>query len=100
MFEETEMNKVLHSERVVESSSTHEYNLRPSRARDYSYKFSFLSVNAGLKKWGDEARNVLMDELNLFVKEEVFEVVENPSELQMKMHYICIVLLLRREMAE
>jgi hypothetical protein len=57
-------------------------------------------VNAGLKKWGDEARNVLMNELNLFVKEEVFGVVENPSELQMKMHYICIVLLLRREMAE
>jgi hypothetical protein len=59
---------------------SHDYNLRPSRTRDYSYKFSFLSVNAGLKKWGDDAKTALIDKLKLFIKEEVFVGVKNPSE--------------------
>jgi hypothetical protein len=32
-------------------------------------------VNARLKRWGEEARSALMDELNLFVKEEVCDFV-------------------------
>jgi len=43
-----------------------------------------LSVGAELKKWGDRARDALMDELKLFLKEEVFEAVTHPSEDQKK----------------
>jgi hypothetical protein len=32
---------------------THNYSLRENRRRDYSHRFAFLSVNAGLKIWGD-----------------------------------------------
>jgi len=32
---------------------THNYSLRENRRRDYSHCFAFLSVNAGLKIWGD-----------------------------------------------
>lgn len=58
---------------------THAYNLRPSRDPDYSYKFSFLSVNAGIQKWGDKAKNAIGDELQLFVKKGVFKKVNNPT---------------------
>jgi hypothetical protein len=61
---------------------SHDYNLRPSRTRGYSYKFSFLSVNAGLKKWGDNAKKALIDELKFLIKEEVFVGVINPTEEQ------------------
>jgi len=50
-------------------ATTHSYNLRENRSRDYSHRFAFLSVNAGLKRWGDRAREALMDELKLFLKE-------------------------------
>jgi hypothetical protein len=41
---------------------THDYNLRGNRERDYSHHFAFLSVSAGLKSWGDGAKEALMDE--------------------------------------
>jgi hypothetical protein len=41
-----------------------------------------LSVNAGLKKWGNDAKTALSDELKLFIKEEVFVGVKNPTEAQ------------------
>jgi hypothetical protein len=41
-------------------------------------------MKTGLKSWGDDAKKALLDELNLFVKEEVFESVKNPSEIQIK----------------
>lgn len=56
-----------------EANETLKYSLRPSRDPGYSYRFSFLSVNAGLQKWGEKAKDALNDELKLFVKEEVFE---------------------------
>jgi hypothetical protein len=71
-------------EDIEKSDLTHENNLRLSRVRDYSHKFSFLPVSAELKSWGDDAKKALLDELNLFVKEEVFESVKNPSEMQIK----------------
>ena len=37
-----------------------------------------------MKKWGDRARDALMEELKLFLKEEVFKAVVNPSEDQKK----------------
>jgi len=52
----------------------HNYNLRPSRMRDYGHKFSFLSVNAGLKKWGDDAKRALSDKLNLFIRDKVLRI--------------------------
>jgi len=44
------------------------YNLRPNRSRDYAPKFTFLSVKAGLKKWGDKARAAVLDELLMFLQ--------------------------------
>ena len=41
-----------------------------------------MSVNAGLKKWGNDAKTALSDELKLFIKEEVFVGVKNPTEAQ------------------
>ncbi len=58
----------------------HGYNLRPSRDRDYSHKFSFGSVKVGLQKWGGRAVDALNNELNLFIKKKVFEKVENLSQ--------------------
>jgi hypothetical protein len=60
------------------------YNLRPSRNRDYSYRFAMVSVKTGLEKWGDKAKDALLDELNLFIKEKVFEQVVSPSKEQKK----------------
>ena len=69
---------------LQEQEVTHGYNLRSSRVRDYSYKFSFLSVNAELKRWGEDAKKALNDKLNLFIKEEVLVGVEYPNEAQKK----------------
>jgi hypothetical protein len=65
-------------------ATTHSYNLRENRRRDYSHRFAFLSVNAGLKRWGDRAREALMDELKLFLKENVFETLNEPNSIQKK----------------
>jgi hypothetical protein len=43
-----------------------------------------VSVKSGLEKWGDRAKDALLDELNLFVKEKVFEQVITPLEEQKK----------------
>jgi len=68
------------------------YNLRPNRLRNY--KYSFLSVHAGIKKWGDRAKDAVREELKLFVKEKVFEQVEEPTD------ELRTVLSLRKEMGE
>ncbi len=67
------------------NATTHSYNLRENRRRDYSHRFAFLSVNAGLKRWGDRAKEALMDELKLFLKENVFEKLNEPSDNQNKL---------------
>jgi len=43
-----------------------------------------VSVKVGLEKWGGIAKDALLDELNLFIKEEVFEQVIDPTEVQKK----------------
>lgn len=68
------------------------YNLRPNRLRNY--KYSFLSVHAGINKWGDRAKDAVREELKLFVKEKVFEQVEEPTD------ELRTVLSLRKEMGE
>jgi len=56
------------------------YDLQPRRDRDFSYRFAMVSVKVGLEKWGGKAKDALLDELNLFIKEEVFEQVINPTK--------------------
>jgi hypothetical protein len=59
----------------------HRYNLRPNR---YLYKYSFLSLHTGVKRWGDRAKDAIKDELNMLIKEKVFVEVMNPTENQVK----------------
>lgn len=54
------------------------YNLRPNRARDY--RFAFLSVREGLKRFGQKGKEAILDELNLFLNEKVFKNVRNLME--------------------
>jgi hypothetical protein len=53
-----------------------------------------LSVHAGINKWGDRAKDAVREELKLFVKEKVFEQVEEPTD------ELRTVLSLRKEMGE
>jgi len=90
----TDETKAIHEESINNNEenepkesrheTTHGYNLRENRSRDYSHRFAFLSVNAGLKRWGDRAREALMDELKLFLKENVFEKLNEPNSTQKK----------------
>jgi hypothetical protein len=41
-----------------------------------------VSVKAGLEKWGIKAKCALIDELNLFIDQKVFEQIINPTEEQ------------------
>jgi hypothetical protein len=55
--EDEKENQEFSVEEVIEDKSNDDglkshYNLRPNRARDYSHKYSFLSVHAGIKRWG------------------------------------------------
>jgi hypothetical protein len=62
----------------------HNYDLRPTRERDYSHRFAMLSLKAGLKRWGNKAKEAMLDELRLFLSEEVFEQLKNPTRKQME----------------
>jgi len=41
-----------------------------------------LSVREGLKKFGQKGREAILDELKLFLDEQVFETVENITDEQ------------------
>ncbi len=60
------------AETVVVSNHGHGYNLRPKQTRYYSHRFSFLSVAAGIKKWGDKTKKAVQDELKMLMDEKVF----------------------------
>lgn len=62
----------------------HRYNVRNKRDRDYSYRFAMVSVKTGLERWGSKMKDALLDELNLFIDQKVFEQVMNPTESQKK----------------
>jgi len=68
-----------------ENMVNNRYNLRINRGRDYSHRFTLLSVSAGIKHWGDKTKEALMDELKLFLKEEVFDLVNKPTKEQKKL---------------
>jgi hypothetical protein len=52
------------------------------RTRDYSYHITMLSMKSGLEKWDEKAKDALLDELNLFLEQEVFEQIAKPSDDQ------------------
>jgi hypothetical protein len=43
-----------------------------------------VSVKAGLEKWGEKAKDALLDKLNLFLEQEVFEQVILRTDDQIK----------------
>jgi hypothetical protein len=75
------------AETIVTSNteqSRHNYNLRSSRQRDYSYRYAMLSLKAGIKRWGEKAKDAMLDELKLFLSEEVFASLQNPTKKHME----------------
>lgn len=72
------------------------YNSRPNWV--LSYKFAFLSVHAGVKKWGDRAREASRDTLKMLIKEKVFVEGKHPIMLQTRNTLVVHCLSLRKEM--
>ncbi len=60
----------------------------PNQRPNYSHKYSFLSVHAGVRKWGEKAREVIKDELRMLHKERVFQGVPNPTQEQEQKAFI------------
>jgi len=58
----------------------HHYRLRPNRGRDYSYRFAFLSVREGLKRFGQRGKEAILEELKLFISEQVFKKINNLTD--------------------
>jgi hypothetical protein len=62
---EDAVNVSASDETTVTSNATNRgrYNLRPNRTPNYLRRFAFLSVQAGIKRWGDRAREAVREEL-------------------------------------
>jgi len=60
------------------------YNLRPNRKLNYSHRFALLLVHAGVRKWGEKAKEAVREELRTLKKEEVFKEIRNPTSEQVK----------------
>jgi hypothetical protein len=58
------------------------HNLRPNRERNYPYRFTFLSVKEGLRWFGEDGKEAILDELNLFLNEKVFKSIKNLTDEQ------------------
>jgi hypothetical protein len=58
------------------------YDLRPNRIRDFSYRFAFLSVREGLQKFGELGRIAIVEELQLFLDEQVFIFMDSLTDEQ------------------
>jgi len=58
------------------------YDLRPNRIRDFSYRFAFLSVREGLRKFGELGRIAIVEELQLFLDEQVFIFMDSLTDEQ------------------
>ncbi len=78
--DENPLDVLATAETVV--TSNHDYNLRKNRTRDYSHRFSFLSVASSIKKWGDKAIQAVREELQMLLDEKVFRWVKKPSREQ------------------
>jgi hypothetical protein len=66
------------------SNTSSRNNLRPNRTPNYLRRFAFLSVQAGIKRWGNKAREAARDELRLFIKEKVFKGLRRLTAAQMR----------------
>jgi hypothetical protein len=84
--EEIENEEEVDKEEVTENdpkvNSNNRYSLRPNRTCDY--KFMFIFVKVGLTKWGDKARQAMLDELMMFLQLNVFTFMPNPTKEQMR----------------
>jgi hypothetical protein len=60
----------------------HNYNLRANRGRDYSHRFTFLSVREGLKRFGQRGKEAILEKLKLFLSEQVFKRVRELTDEQ------------------
>jgi hypothetical protein len=58
------------------------YDLRPNHIRDFSYRFAFLSVREGLRKFGELGRIAIIEELQLFLDEQVFIFMDSLTDEQ------------------
>jgi hypothetical protein len=89
MEDETQRNEELDTSmseqtEVTSNTTRGRYNLRPNRAPNYLRRFAFLSVKAGIKRWGEKAREAVKDELRMFIKEKVFKGLRKPTAAQMR----------------
>jgi hypothetical protein len=62
----------------------HGYNLRPNRMRDFSHQYAFLSIREGLRRFGQKGKKAILDKLQLFLDENVFELVRSPTREQIE----------------
>ena len=80
--DEEEVDKEEVTENDPKVNSNNRYSLRPNRTRDC--KFMFVSVKVGLTKWGDKARQAMLDELMMFLQLNVITFMPNPMKEQMR----------------
>jgi hypothetical protein len=68
--------------KMSRNNTEHRYNLRPNRTLSYMHKFAFLSVHAGVKKWGERAKEAIKDGEKMLYKEGVFLEIKQPTNMQ------------------
>jgi hypothetical protein len=79
---ETETYQIIEEENKETQPQTNGHNLRPNRERNYSYRFAFLSVRDGLRRFRQKGKEAILDELNLFLNEKVFKRIKNLTDEQ------------------
>jgi len=80
-FEQQEVDEQLNDDEK-ELTEAGPYDLRPNRIRDFSYRFAFLSVREGLRKFGELGRIAIVEELQLLLNEEVFIFMDSLTDEQ------------------
>jgi len=73
---------IMEEENKEIQTQTNGHNLRPNRERNYSYRFTFLSVREGLRRFGEKGKEAILDELNLFLNEKVFKSIKKLTDEQ------------------
>ncbi len=52
---------IMEEENKEIQTQTNRHNLRPNRERNYSYRFTFLSVREGLRRFGEKGKEAILD---------------------------------------
>jgi hypothetical protein len=81
-FEQEEKEVKVENEEMQENAQG--YNLCTNRIRDYSHCFTFLSVQARLKQFGQKGKEVILEELKMFLAKKVFAYIKNPTPEQIR----------------